>query len=104
MRLIDADALHKTACGIRCGCEPDECGYEDDNRKYCEIAQYIEYAPTIEAVPLKPLSEWLARYCMPPQNTPIHDIFCKSREEIYGYLTVEWEQFLRGMNWEEKGG
>lgn len=51
MRLIDADALFRTVCGIRCGCEPDECGYEDDNGKYCEIAQFIEHAPTIEAVP-----------------------------------------------------
>lgn len=46
MRLIDADALHMKICGIRCGCTPDMCGYEYDQSKYCEAAQYIENAPT----------------------------------------------------------
>ena len=45
-RLIDADALMKEVCGIRCGCEPDECGYADEYGKYCDMAQYIDNAPT----------------------------------------------------------
>ena len=46
-RLIDADALMKEVCGVRCGCMPDECGYADENGKYCNMAQHIEAAPTV---------------------------------------------------------
>lgn len=46
MRLIDADALMMDICKLKCGCTPDLCEYEYDNSKYCEAAQYIEYAPT----------------------------------------------------------
>ena len=45
-RLIDADALMKEVCGLKCGCMPDECGYDYNGDKYCEAAQYIENAPT----------------------------------------------------------
>ena len=47
MRLIDADALMKEVCGLKCGCMPDECEYDFNGDKYCEAAQYIEYAPTV---------------------------------------------------------
>lgn len=46
-RLIDADALMKDVCGLRCGCMPDECEYDYKGDKYCDIAQYIEAAPTV---------------------------------------------------------
>lgn len=52
MRLIDADALMKEVCDFRCGCEPDECDYADEYGKYCEFAQYIENASTVDAVPV----------------------------------------------------
>lgn len=45
-RLIDADALMKEVCDLKCGCMPDECEYNFNGDKYCEAAQYIEYAPT----------------------------------------------------------
>lgn len=46
MRLIDADALMKEVCGLKCGCMPYECEYDYNGDKYCEVAQYIESAPT----------------------------------------------------------
>ena len=100
MRLIDADALYKTVCDLRCGCEPDKCEYEYDNEKYCEIAQFIELAPTIEAIPLKPIAEWLAGYAAPPRD--IMRAFFQSGGEItHESLTVAWEQTLRGIDWED---
>ena len=51
MRLIDADALMKEVCEIKCGCEPNECEDEYGFEKYCAIAQHIEHAPTVDVVP-----------------------------------------------------
>ena len=99
MRLIDADALCKDVCGIRCGCEPDECGYEDDYGKYCEIAQFIEHAPTIEAVPLKPLAKWMAKYayCF---GLSIYTDPKITEEKRHTTLAEMWEEVFRGMKWE----
>lgn len=47
MRLIDADALIKDVCDLRCGCMPDKCEYDYKGDKYCDMAQYIEAAPTV---------------------------------------------------------
>lgn len=53
MRLIDADALMRTICGLSCGCEPNECGYLDEYRKErCRAGQYVEKMPTVDAVPV----------------------------------------------------
>lgn len=46
-RLIDADALIKDVCDLRCGCMPDKCEYDYKGDKYCDMAQYIEATPTV---------------------------------------------------------
>lgn len=48
-RYIDADALIRRWCGIKCGCERDECGREIEP---CIVVMAIEEAPTIDAVPV----------------------------------------------------
>ena len=66
MKLIDPNTLMKDVCSTRCGCMPDECKYNFNGDKYCEPYQYIKYAKTIDAIPLKPLYEWLSLYAAPP--------------------------------------
>ena len=51
MRQIDADALIRRWCGIKCGCERGECGREIEP---CVVVMSIEEAPTIEPEP-----EWI---------------------------------------------
>lgn len=52
MRLIDADALIGRWCGMKCGCERDECGREIEP---CIVVMAIEEAPTID----RPQGEWV---------------------------------------------
>lgn len=46
-RLIDADAVIGRWCGMKCGCEREECGREIEP---CIVVMAIEEAPTIDAV------------------------------------------------------
>ena len=67
MRLIDADVLLRKICCDSCGCEPDECGYIDEYRKdRCKAGQYVEDAPTVDAVPVvrcKDCRHWYKHHC-----------------------------------------
>lgn len=51
MRLIDADALIRRWCGMKCGCERNECGREIEP---CIVVMAIEEAPTID----RPQGKW----------------------------------------------
>ena len=44
-RYIDADALMRRWCGMKCGCERDECGREIEP---CIVVMTIEEAPSID--------------------------------------------------------
>lgn len=101
MRLIDADALMKDVCDTRCGCTQGECEYDYNGEKYCEPYQYINYAPTIDAVPLKPLAKWLARYAAPP-GLKAREIVNEPAETITELCTELWVEFLQEMNWEDE--
>ena len=91
MRLIDADALMKDVCGTRCGCMPDECKYNFNGDKYCEPYQYIKYAQTVDAVPLKPLCKWLSIYAAPFIG-----------EYNPGERKRAWETVLKEIDWGER--
>lgn len=56
MRMIDADALMLKICGEGCGCMPDQCGYpycgKEANEIRCRTGEYVENAPTIDAIPV----------------------------------------------------
>ena len=54
MRPIDADALIRRWCGIKCGCERSECGRETEP---CIVVMGIEEAPTIE--PERKRGKWI---------------------------------------------
>ena len=53
-RLIDADKLTRRWCGIKCGCERDECGREIEP---CVVVMAIEEAPTIKTKQVKYFDE-----------------------------------------------
>lgn len=90
MRLIDADALIKNICTEQCGKRREDC----DAR--CEYVTFIDNAPTIDSVPIKPLARWLAGYAMPPINGRVG----KPETDYFGIRAGVWEEFLRGMDWE----
>lgn len=50
--------------------------------------------PTIEAVPLEPLCEWLAEYAAPPIRSP---------HALYGSLKGAWMAYLRKWMQEQEG-
>ena len=58
MRLIDADALIRRWCGMKCGCEREECGREIEP---CIVVAAIEDAPTIE--PEWKMGKWTVEDC-----------------------------------------
>ena len=60
MRLIDADALIRRWCGIKCGCERDECGREIEP---CIVVMAIEDAPTIDIVRCGECKYWREGKC-----------------------------------------
>lgn len=60
MRLIDADALIRRWCGIKCGCERDECGREIEP---CIVVMAIEDAPTIDIVRCGECKYWSEGKC-----------------------------------------
>ena len=43
-RYIDADALIRRICGMKCGCERYECGYDEAG---CPKVRDLETAPTV---------------------------------------------------------
>ena len=96
MRLIDADALMKDVCDLRCGCMPDKCEYDYKGDKYCEPYQYIKYAQTVDAVPLKPLCKWLSLYAAPPVIGKRINIFDPGERER------AWEMVLKEIDWGEE--
>lgn len=71
MRLIDGDALIESmgvSNAVKWG---NKDGYQQDKSystlmRY-EIKDYIDSQPTVDAVPIKAISVWLAAYAAPPK-------------------------------------
>lgn len=61
MRLIDADELKRKYAGFY-------NIYGKGKSIRCVEVKEIDWMPTIDAVPLDKLCEWLATYCEPPIN------------------------------------
>lgn len=69
MRLIDADALIRRWCGVKCGCERDECGREIEP---CIVVMAIEEAPTVNAEPVVRCKDckYMTEHCYTDGNAP----------------------------------
>ena len=92
MRLIDADALIESICQEECERHYSDCDYN------CSSVAPVINAPTIEAVPLKPLAKWIAGYAFPP-GLKAREIVNNRGRDIHEIATEGWEDFLRGMDW-----
>lgn len=55
MRPIDADTLIRRICGMKCGCEREECGYDEAG---CPKVRDIETAPTISPDEVRGVGMW----------------------------------------------
>ena len=73
MRLIDADAFDRDLCNHRFTAALNEAAdagtaFEDKEMYYStqSFRDVMKYRPTIEAVPIKAISAWLAAYAAPP--------------------------------------
>lgn len=111
MRLIDADAFDRALCNHRFTAalnEAAEAGtaFEDRELYYStqSFRDVMKYRPTIEAVPLDKLCEWLERYatmdcdgcreafgsCEDEENQEVS--VCNSRERWKAMLTKWMEE------------
>ena len=101
MRLIDADALVRDLevgyCDDKCDRNLD-CVHGRDCPIYDETTHIYE-ADTVEAVPIKPLANWLAGYAFPPE-LKVREIVNNRGRDIHEIAAEGWESFLRGMDWE----
>lgn len=98
VRLIDADALIQSI--QQWYCAPERCNsYNGVRCRACHIDDAltnIDSATEIEAVPLKPLAEWLAGYAAPPRNAMMKTL-TPGGFINHDSLTEAWENTLREM-------
>lgn len=105
MRLIDSDALVRE---LEVGyCDQCDRNLDSVHCRDCPIydeTTHIYEADTVEAVPIKPLAEWLAAKIgygiLPLENQ--ERLFNNGKMLCLETVAEEWEEFLRGMDWEEK--
>ena len=55
-RYIDADAMIRKICGMKCGCERYECGYDEAG---CPKVRDLETAPTISHDEVRGVGRWI---------------------------------------------
>ena len=94
MRLIDADATKLAICRDECGEDAESC-----DRKFCNFPSIIDEQQTVDAVPIEPIAKWLAGYAPPPIGINAHKAV---EADFFGIRAGVWEEFLRGMDWEEE--
>ena len=57
-RYIDANAMIRKICGMKCGCERYECGYDEAG---CPKVRDLETAPTVSPDELRGVGTWLRK-------------------------------------------
>ena len=55
-RYIDAEAMIRKICGMKCGCERYECGYDEAG---CPKVRDLETAPTVSPDDVRGVGEWI---------------------------------------------
>ena len=88
-RYIDADTLTRKICGMKCGCERNECGYDNLG---CHTVALIEEAPTISPDEVRGGGEWvrldvhkgMEQYKCSVCETPTYVPECMN-DPMYGY-------------------
>ena len=91
MRPIDADRLYNTIID-----EVDPISISMDGSEMCGMMRTIIAAePTVDAVPIKAISEWLAGYAAPPKYALDH--FPESGHCLANTRAAAWEHHIRTM-------
>ena len=91
MRLIDADSLNNTIND-----EIDPISISMDGGEMSGMMRTIIAAePTIDAVPIKAISAWLAGYAAPPKYALDH--FPESGHCLANTRAAAWEHHIRTM-------
>ena len=85
MRLIDADKLKARKV------------YSEERHETVIPTAFVDWEPTVEAVPLKPLAEWLAGYAAPPRNA-LRKTLTPGDFINHESLTEAWEMTLKEVN------
>ena len=57
-RYIDADAMIRKICGMKCGCERYECGYDEAG---CPKVRDLETAPTVSPDEVRGVGKWITK-------------------------------------------
>jgi len=55
-RYIDANAMIRKICGMKCGCERYECGYDEAG---CPKVRDLETAPTVSPDEVRGVGKWV---------------------------------------------
>lgn len=92
MRLIDAEPFDFNKVIIPDGTGSFMRGYGLGAKHVCDE---IDAATTIEAVPIKAVSEWLAAYATPPKYALDH--FPESGHCLANTRAAAWEHHIRTM-------
>lgn len=102
MRLIDADAFDRDLCNHKFTAALNEAAdagtaFEDKEMYYStqSFRDVMKYRPTIEAVPIKAISAWLAAYAAPPKYAL--DEFPESGHCLANTRAAAWEHHIRTM-------
>lgn len=103
MELIDRKALDAAFTMLRFD-KDGNLAHWDDRKNWCmhgsEVEALISGAPTVDAVPIKPLCEWLAGYAAPPRyalEAVIHDIDPASIAYTVNDRAKAWEYAIKEM-------
>lgn len=91
MRLINADDLIENYEW----CKQQAGRYKED--EWNDVIQRVNVQPTVVAVPLKPLCEWLADYAAPPAIASNGEVM-----EEHEVRAVIWRHFLEHYDWKEQ--
>ena len=117
-RLIDADAFDRDLCNHKFTAALNEAAdagtaFEDKEMYYStqSFRDVMKYRPTIDAVPIKAISAWLAGYAAPPLYASDHVAALKNKVSIKTETerAEAWEYHLKhlmacGLLQEEQDG
>ena len=102
MRTIDADAVADRVRRLKSQIATRAAGFVDEDSYECgavdalhDALTYLDEAPTVDAVPLDKLCEWLAGYADPPKYAM--KIIPESGKCLINARAKAWEHHFRNM-------
>lgn len=90
--LIDAQAVRRAVCNVDI---PEGVTEEQFAAVLGNVCEALQMLPTIDAVPIKAISAWLAAYAAPPKYAL--DKFPESGHCLANTRAAAWEHHIRTM-------